>query len=158
MILQLKKTATIRVTTLSPDETENLGRKLGEVVIPGDIVLLEGDLGAGKSVFSRGVLYGMGLSESFAVRSPTFTIVNEYETTKCPARHIDLYRTDGADDIENIGVLDPDFNGVSIIEWAGKLDGMVQDDGILVTITSKDDDVRELAITGAIELLEKLGF
>ena len=105
----------------SPEETLQLGKSLGSSLIPGDIILLNGDLGAGKTYLTQGICYGVGLDEGSYIRSPTFTLINEYQG-KLPIYHIDLYRIDSLEEIYSLGLEEILFNqGITIIEWAEKL-------------------------------------
>ena len=105
----------------SPKETLQLGKSLGSSLIPGDIILLNGDLGAGKTHLTQGICYGVGLDEGSYIRSPTFTLINEYQG-KLPIYHIDLYRIDSLEEIYSLGLEEILFNqGITIIEWAEKL-------------------------------------
>ncbi len=105
----------------SPEETLQLGKSLGSSLVPGDIILLFGDLGAGKTHLTQGICYGVGLDEGSYIRSPTFTLINEYPG-KLPIYHIDLYRIDNQEEIYSLGLEEILFNqGVTIIEWAEKL-------------------------------------
>jgi tRNA threonylcarbamoyladenosine biosynthesis protein TsaE len=111
----------MKITTYSHDETLTLGKRLGQCFEPGDIVLLFGDLGAGKTTLTQGLCLGLGLAEDDYIRSPTFTLVNEYQGT-ATIYHIDLYRLDSLREIEALGLEETLFtNGVSIIEWPEKL-------------------------------------
>ena len=105
----------------SPDETLQIGKSLGSSLEAGDIILLFGDLGAGKTRFTQGVCYGLELDKDYYIRSPTFTLINEY-SGKFPIYHIDLYRIDNREEIYSLGLEEILFNrGVTIIEWAEKL-------------------------------------
>jgi tRNA threonylcarbamoyladenosine biosynthesis protein TsaE len=105
----------------SPEETLQLGKSLGSSLILGDIILLNGDLGAGKTHLTQGICYGVGLDESSYIRSPTFTLINEYQG-KLPIYHIDLYRINSLEEIYSLGLEEILFNhGITIIEWAEKL-------------------------------------
>ena len=98
-----------------------LGRSLGSSLIPGDIILLFGDLGAGKTRLTQGICNGLGLDEESYIRSPTFTLINEYPG-KLPIYHIDLYRIENQEEIYSLGLEEILFDqGVTIIEWAEKL-------------------------------------
>ena len=100
----------------SHEETFNLGKAIGQKVISGDIILLEGDLGAGKTTFTQGLANGMGVEE--VVNSPTFVIVNEFLSGKLPLYHMDLYRLEDETQLYDIGFEEFVFgNGVSVIEW-----------------------------------------
>jgi tRNA threonylcarbamoyladenosine biosynthesis protein TsaE len=109
------------LTTKAPEETLMLGENLGKCLEPGDIVLLFGDLGAGKTTLTKGLCKGLGLPAGEYVRSPTFTLINEYQGT-FPIYHIDLYRLENLEEIEALGLEEVLFgNGVAIVEWSEKL-------------------------------------
>ena len=102
-------------------ESQNLGRRLGQTLLAGDIVLLFGDLGAGKTTLTKGIVSGLEVDEEEYVRSPTFTIINQYQG-RHPIYHIDLYRIDSNADILNLGLEELLYgDGIVIIEWAEKL-------------------------------------
>jgi tRNA threonylcarbamoyladenosine biosynthesis protein TsaE len=104
----------------SEAETEAVGAEVAATLGPGDVVLVRGDLGAGKTVFVRGLAAGLGLDPD-VVSSPTFTLVHEYRGGRLPLVHLDLYRLDGAD-LDDIG-LDADLaaRGVVVVEWPERL-------------------------------------
>lgn len=124
-------------TTRSADETVELGRKLGQVLREGEVVALDGDLGAGKTCITRGIAEGMGLI-SDDVCSPTFTIVNEYTdpADKMPLFHFDTYRLSGTDDFIAAG-LDEYFyrGGVCVIEWSSVIDDILPEGTVRIKIT-----------------------
>ena len=121
----------------SPEETLQIGKSLGSSLEPGDIVLLFGDLGAGKTRFTQGVCYGLGLAKDYYIRSPTFTLINEY-SGKFPIYHIDLYRIDNLEEIYSLGLEEILFNrGVTIIEWAEKLRTSSKQDNLLFNIQER---------------------
>jgi len=111
----------ISFETHSPNDTLSLGEKIGQHLEAGDIVFLFGDLGAGKTTLTQGIARGLGVPKEEYVRSPTFTLVNEYRG-KIPIFHIDLYRIDSSRELEDLG-LEEVFSdqGISIIEWSEKL-------------------------------------
>ena len=106
--------------TRSEEETRRLGVSLAERLGPGDVVLLEGALGMGKTVFARGLASGLGAADD-EVRSPTFTLVNMYRG-RLPVYHVDLYRIDRPEDLDELG-LEEVLGGdaVAIVEWAERL-------------------------------------
>jgi tRNA threonylcarbamoyladenosine biosynthesis protein TsaE len=107
--------------TRSGPETRRLGEALGRKLQPGDIVLLFGELGAGKTTFAQGIAEGLDLDPKHYVRSPTFTLVNEYQG-RLPIFHIDLYRLNSAEEIRDLGLEEYLFGpGVTVVEWAEKL-------------------------------------
>ena len=100
----------------SHEDTLNLGKKIGDVLKPGDILLLVGDLGAGKTTFTQGLAEGLGVDEF--VNSPTFVIINEYFSGHLPLYHMDLYRLEDEAQLYDLGVEEYFFgNGVSVVEW-----------------------------------------
>ena len=108
-------------TTHSEDETSALGRRLAPALSAGSVVLLTGDLGAGKTAFVRGLAEGLG-ADAADVSSPTFTLIQEYRGGRLPLLHVDLYRLNDAREIEDLG-LDELGNGAALaIEWAEKLE------------------------------------
>jgi tRNA threonylcarbamoyladenosine biosynthesis protein TsaE len=131
----------------SVEETTDLGRRLGKVLKPGDVVALDGDLGAGKTVITRGITEGLGLM-SEDVCSPTFTIVNEYTdpADKIPVFHFDTYRLSGEDDFLAAG-LDEYFyrDGVCVIEWSSVIEGLLPENTVRITIKGTGDK-REITI------------
>lgn len=121
----------------SPDETLLLGKSFGSSLNAGDIVLLFGDLGAGKTKLTQGICSGLELDEDFYIRSPTFTLINEYPG-KFPIYHIDLYRLETPEEIYSLGLEEILFNrGVTIIEWAEKLRSNQNPDDLLMNIEER---------------------
>ena len=107
-------------TTNSESETAGIGRDLAPCLSAGSVVLLFGDLGAGKTAFVRGLAEGLGVKPE-EVSSPTFTIVQEYRGGRAPLFHADLYRLNGRREIEELGLDDVTAGGVLAIEWADRL-------------------------------------
>ena len=133
--------------TSSEEETENIGKSLAMSLSKGDAVLLRGNLGAGKTVFSRGFARGLGITEP--VSSPTYTIVQEYELPDGGRLyHLDLYRISGVNAALAFGVdefLD-DPHGISLIEWPDRIDGILPENAICVEIEHLSDSERRLTI------------
>ncbi len=103
--------------TNSPEETEEIARRLGEEAKPSDVIALLGDLGVGKTVFTKGLARGLGITE--AVSSPTFTIVQEYTDGRIPFYHFDVYRIGDVEEMDEIGFDDYIYgDGLCMIEWA----------------------------------------
>lgn len=114
-------------------DTFEAGRKLGMSCQPGDIILLDGDLGAGKTVFAKGLGKGLGIEE--IISSPTFTIVQVYNTGRIPLYHFDVYRIAGVEEMDDIGYEDYFFgDGVCLIEWAGLVKEIIPEGCIKVAI------------------------
>jgi len=111
----------IKSITKSANETLELGKKLGMRLIPGDLLLLFGDLGAGKTCLTQGICQGAGLGNETYIRSPTFTLINEY-SANIPIYHIDLYRLESETEILNLGLEEIIYSkAITIIEWSEKL-------------------------------------
>lgn len=124
------------VETCSPEETFELGRKIGENAIPGSVFTLIGDLGVGKTVFTQGMAAGLGITEP--VNSPTFTIVQIYEEGRCPFYHFDVYRIGDVSEMDEIGYEDCFYGeGVCLIEWADLIEEILPEHYTRITI-SKD--------------------
>jgi tRNA threonylcarbamoyladenosine biosynthesis protein TsaE len=130
----------------SPEETLEIGARIGRKLPAGAIVLLIGPLGAGKTVLSKGIARGLGVMEEIV--SPTYTIVSEYPAPK-PFYHIDLYRVEGREQVESLG-LDDIFGagGVSVIEWGEKLETDWPIPPVRVTIGINSPTERVIAIEG----------
>ena len=111
----------IQFTTQSTDETLELGKNIGAKLIAGDLVLLFGGLGAGKTCLTQGICQGIGLKKEAYIRSPTFTLINEY-SAKIPIFHVDLYRLEEESEIINLGLEEIIYSqAITIIEWSEKL-------------------------------------
>ena len=137
-------------TTNSPAETEAVGAALGKILTPGTIVAYRGDLGAGKTDFTRGLARGLGYTE--AVTSPTYTIVNEYLGGRLPLFHFDMYRLQSSDDLWGIGWDDYlDRCGVCAVEWSENVDDAMEN-AIIVTIEKTGDESRRITIEGGATL------
>ena len=131
-------------------ETEALGEALAGRLTAGDVIAFSGDLGAGKTAFTRGLARGLGVTER--VTSPTFTIVNEYLGGRLPLFHFDLYRLGSAEELFDIGWEDYlDRGGVCAVEWSEQVADALPDDTIYVTLTRRDEDPswRTITIEGA---------
>ena len=112
----------------SEEETRRIGLKLGETLQPPRVVLLSGELGAGKTVLTQAMAAGLEVEDLSLVRSPSFTLINEYPSSRGRVYHVDLYRLEGADDFHSIGLEEIlDREAVVIIEWGEKLDLPVND-------------------------------
>ena len=134
--------------TNSPAETEKIGYSLAKVVNSNCIVAMFGDLGAGKTAFTRGFTKGMGINAD--VSSPTFALVNEYRGNGKAVYHFDMYRITGWDDLYSTGYFDYlDEGACLIIEWSENIEAILPDDCIRVTITKTDDfNQRNINIIG----------
>lgn len=111
------------ITTESPEETRNLGRLLGEFATAGQVVLLNGDLGAGKTCFAQGVASGLAVSSAAPVTSPSYTLLNIHYG-RLPLYHFDLYRLSHVDDLADLGYDEfAEGDGLTLIEWADRMTG-----------------------------------
>ena len=139
--------------TTTPEQTELLGEKLGQILLGGEIIAYLGDLGAGKTAFTRGLARGLGIT--MRVTSPTYTIVNEYLGGRLPLFHFDMYRLESEDDLFDIGWEDYlNRGGVCAVEWSENVpEAMVG--AITVKIEKESDEVRRITIEGS-ENLENL--
>ena len=121
------------IETHDPEETFEVGRKIGMNAKPGQIYTLTGVLGVGKTVFTQGVAAGLGITEP--VNSPTFTIIQEYEDGRLPFYHFDVYRIGDLEEMEEIGYDDYFFGqGICLIEWAELIEEILPEKRIEVTI------------------------
>lgn len=137
-----------RIETFSEEETFALGEKIGKEAHPGQVYTLLGDLGVGKTVFTKGVARGLGIQES--VNSPTFTILQVYEDGRIPFYHFDVYRIGDVEEMEEIGYEDYFYgDGICFIEWANLIEEIIPKDRIQITIQKNLDkgfDYREITI------------
>ena len=130
----------------SPRQTEEVGEKLAKALKPGAVIAYKGDLGAGKTAFTRGLARGLGADEQ--VTSPTYTIVNEYLSGRMPLFHFDMYRLSCSDDLFDIGWEDYlERNGVCAVEWSENVADALEDP-IVVEISKTGDESRTITITG----------
>ena len=130
----------------SPQQTEQIGTALGEQLQPGTVIAYEGDLGAGKTAFTRGLARGLGCREQ--VTSPTYTIVNEYLGGRLPLFHFDMYRLRCADDLWDIGWEDYlDRRGVCAVEWSENVREALEDP-LIVRIEKLGVDQRRVTMEG----------
>jgi tRNA threonylcarbamoyladenosine biosynthesis protein TsaE len=136
----------VTITTQSEDETSEVGRRLAQTLELGSVVLLIGDLGAGKTAFVRGLAEGLGAGPE-EVSSPTFTLMQEYRGGRVPLIHVDLYRLNDAREIDDLGLEEMGMESVLAIEWAEKLPRPVAD-AVEVRIEHGVGDERRIAIIG----------
>jgi len=128
----------INVKTVSVEDTMNLGYRLGKALRKGDVVCIDGDLGAGKTAFTKGIARGLGITEH--VTSPTFTIVNEYNAP-IPLYHFDVYRIADCEEMFEIGFDEYiEGDGVVVIEWANVIKDILPKNHIQVDIKQDADD------------------
>lgn len=138
----------MKFLTRSTAETELLGARLAEGLLPGDVIALKGGLGAGKTAFTRGLARGLGIEDP--VTSPTYTIVNEYTQGRLPLFHFDMYRLHDAEELFDLGWEDYlDRGGVCAVEWSENVWEALEDP-IVVSIERDPDneEIRNIIITG----------
>ena len=139
--------------TNAPEETEKLGAALGRILQPGTVIAYRGDLGAGKTAFTRGLARGLGCRE--LVTSPTYTIVNEYLGGRLPLFHFDMYRLSSSEDLFDIGWEDYlERGGVCAVEWSENVADALEAP-IVITIEKLGEDSRRITIEGG-EMLADL--
>jgi len=139
--------------TNSPEETEKIGAALGKIIKPGSVIAYRGDLGAGKTAFTRGLARGLGSAE--LVTSPTYTIVNEYLGGRLPLFHFDMYRLHSSDDLWDIGWEDYlERGGVCAVEWSENVSDALEDP-IFITIEKLGEETRQIRLEGG-EILADL--
>ena len=136
--------------TNSPQQTEEIGAALGKILTAGAVIAYEGDLGAGKTAFTRGLARGLGCTDP--VTSPTYTIVNEYLSGRLPLFHFDMYRLHSSDDLWDIGWEDYlDRGGICAVEWSENVANAMEDP-ITVRVEKIVDESRRITIEGGIDL------
>ena len=141
------------IKTKSPAETMALGEQIGRAATPGLVLALTGDLGAGKTVLCKGIAAGLGVTET--ITSPTFTIRQSYEDGRLPFHHMDVYRIEDPDEMEEIGLFDcVDGEGVTVIEWAEMIRDLLPPETVCITLTYDKDaqDARMIEIKGDLSI------
>lgn len=127
----------------TPQETMAFAKRLASFLVPGTVLTLSGDLGAGKTIFTKGLAKGLGIHEM--VNSPTFTIIKEYRSGRLPLFHMDVYRIT---DEEDIGIEDYyEQDGVTVIEWAENIPSWLPDNYLQIKISRSGENARELVLT-----------
>ena len=138
--------------THSPAQTEAVGFALGEILEPGTVIAYRGDLGAGKTAFTRGLARGLGCRE--LVTSPTYTIVNEYLGGRLPLFHFDMYRLRSSDDLWDIGWEDYlDRNGICAVEWSENVADALEEP-LIITIEKLGEESRRITVEGGDSLAD----
>ncbi len=141
----------------SPEKTCELGRVLGGLLSAGDVICLNGDLGAGKTMFAQGVAMGLGIREN--VTSPTFTLINEY-SGRFPFYHMDVYRLGGPGDMADLGYEEYFYGpGVTLVEWAGLVEELLPRERLDIYIVADDgENQRKIQLLPRGESYEKLAW
>lgn len=131
------------IVTHSAAETRELGQRLAKELKAGDVVLLEGELGAGKSELARGAAKGLGVQET--VTSPSFTILNVYESGQVPLYHFDWYRLESSEELYELGMDEYlGGDGIALVEWPGRCPDAVPAAHLLIRITAEDENTRRI--------------
>lgn len=131
------------VKTRNPEETAAFGAQFAATLVPGDIVCLLGDLGTGKTAFTKAVAAGLGIAEE--ITSPTFNIVNVYTSGRMPLYHFDVYRLSGTDEFEATGAEEYfSGEGVCMIEWADIIEDAIPDGCIIVEIEYGEQETERI--------------
>src|SRR5271157_2578070 len=143
-----ERTAKLMVTSRSPEETFLIGNVIGRNLIEKDVVALVGDLGAGKTCLTHGIARGLGVPDEYQITSPSFTLINEYQG-RIMLYHFDLYRLSRASEMEDMGYEEYFFGqGVSVVEWADKVEGILPDETLFVLMNYTDENERSIIISG----------
>jgi len=128
----------LKVISRSPEETAHIGEKIGKLLTAGDLVCLEGPLGAGKTVITQGIAKGLGVKDY--INSPTFNIIKEYEG-RVPFYHMDLYRLEEADELVDLGYEEYVYGrGVSVIEWADRAIDFLPEERLIINMDYGEDE------------------
>jgi tRNA threonylcarbamoyladenosine biosynthesis protein TsaE len=144
------------VVTCSPQQTKSWGRRVGKLLEGGEIIGLIGELGSGKTCFVRGLAEGLGVGREAWIRSPTFTLLNEYQG-RLPVYHIDLYRLGDRLEIEGLGLRDYLYSdGASVIEWFDHLPANDVEEYLELKLEYAEGDRRQLTFSAHGERYEKL--
>ena len=121
------------IESFYPEDTFRVGEQLAKDARPGDIYTLDGDLGVGKTIFTKGMAKGLGIEEP--VTSPTFTILQEYESGRLPLYHFDVYRIGDPEEMDEIGYEDYFYGqGICLIEWAGLIEELIPKEAVRICI------------------------
>ncbi len=138
----------VLLSSENPAYTFQFGKNLGMHLVPGDVVALVGELGAGKTTLTQGIVRGLGVGEEHYIGSPTFTLINEY-AGRMPVYHLDFYRIETPSEIVNLGLEEYlHGEGVAVIEWADKIEALLPEDHVKITLQYIDRTVRTLEIAG----------
>jgi tRNA threonylcarbamoyladenosine biosynthesis protein TsaE len=147
--------STLDLTLPSLAATEALAQRVGALLQPGDAVLLSGPLGAGKSAFARALLRAMAGDPALEVPSPSFTLVQSYETPRGVVHHYDLWRVEPGPDLRELG-LDEAFRDITVIEWPDRLGAYAPGDALEIGLTPLPDETRRARLSGWPDRLTQL--
>ena len=133
----------IKIITKTPQELEYLGKRMAQLVRPGDFLALDGDLGAGKTLFTQGMAQGLEIAED--ITSPTFTIIHEYQSGKLPLYHMDVYRLKQPEELYDLGYEEYFYGeGVTVVEWAQLIAPLLPEEylGIEIAVVPEGRELR----------------
>ena len=145
----------LRIISKSAEQTNQLGQQLGKLLQQGDIICLTGDLGAGKTAFTKGIGVGLGIEEF--ITSPTYTIINEYNG-RIPLYHFDVYRLEGVEEMFELGYEEYFFgDGTVVVEWADIVQDIIPQERLWITILrGKEEDSREIILDASGERYQEI--
>lgn len=147
-----EESQTVSIVSQSPEQTFQIGVKIGRILEAGDFLALTGELGTGKTAFVQGIARGLGVSENYAVVSPTFTLINEYPGEALTLYHLDLYRLGGAADLLDAGFDEENFqDGVTVVEWAERIQDVIPAGAISLAFSYVDEFTRGIIISVRME-------
>ncbi|MGM9524804.1 MAG: tRNA (adenosine(37)-N6)-threonylcarbamoyltransferase complex ATPase subunit type 1 TsaE [Peptococcaceae bacterium] len=133
----------IKIITKTPQELAYLGGRMAQLLQPGDFLALDGDLGAGKTLFTQGLAQGLEVAEE--ISSPTFTIIHEYESGRLPLYHMDVYRIKHPEEMYDLGYEEYFYgNGITVVEWAQLIAELLPEEylGIEIAIVPEGRELR----------------
>lgn len=137
------------------EQTETFGKVLGKVAEPGDVITLEGPLGAGKTALTQAIARGLGVDPHIYVTSPTFSLLHEYQG-RIPLYHMDLYRLSGVDEIESLGFAEYFYsNGLTVIEWPERLENLMPTERLHIELAISGEAARTANLTAHGDLWQK---
>ena len=145
---------TLHRTLSSEQDTQDLAARLAPMARPGDVIALEGDLGAGKTVFARAFVTALGGGDE--VPSPTFTLVQSYDGASAPIHHFDLYRLESPEDAFELALEELLPNGISLIEWPGRLGPFMPRDHLTIRMVENSSTSRVVEAVGVGEWVHRL--
>jgi tRNA threonylcarbamoyladenosine biosynthesis protein TsaE len=150
--MTISERSSLLLMSNSPMDTLRMGKILGEGLRGGDCVSLNGELGAGKTCLTQGIAKGLGVPEKFVVASPTFTLINEYPGAEVVLYHLDFYRLNGVEELDEIGYQEYlTGGGVMVIEWAEKIPEAMPGDALHIECSYLDEEVRKVVMTDCSE-------
>ncbi|MGD2101026.1 MAG: tRNA (adenosine(37)-N6)-threonylcarbamoyltransferase complex ATPase subunit type 1 TsaE [Acidimicrobiia bacterium] len=136
----------MRARCPKPEDTEALGARLAASLRPGDVIVLAGDLGTGKTLLAKGIATGLAVDET--VTSPSFVLAREYRSGFIPMVHVDVYRLGSLHEFEDLDVVEQALEGILVIEWGEAVESVLPDDHLRIEFAVEDDETRVLTFVG----------